>query len=316
MVRPAYITAITHDTAIFPWRDRTPYAGLPTVATIALILVIGHATGHGSAGAIAAGAALTVGFASFHATLASTLLTMTLLTLGMASGTLAGSLGAQHTWIVMLLALVAAVNFGLLSGLSDTAGFIGQQCAVFVVINSYFQYGVHYAVGRASMVLLGGSLVIALNAVTEAFQHRHTPSSARPPAPLHVRLETRLRELWDALGQQLHPSGATASYTVRLALTLLITTAIYRHYQIRNGYWLPMTAVLVLKPQWTGTLSRGIARLVGTLAGVAIALGLALVLPQLPENLWVVFALILVAPGAATRSSTSTTRHSRCASHW
>jgi uncharacterized membrane protein YccC len=33
-----------------------------------------------------------------------------------------------------------------------------------------------------------------------------------------------------------------------------------------------MTALLVLKPQWTATLSRGIARFLGTLAGAGVAL--------------------------------------------
>jgi len=57
------------------------------------------------------------------------------------------------------------------------------------------------------------------------------------------------------------------------------STALYRYYHVRNGYWIPMTALLVLKPQWGHTLSRGIARMLGTVAGAGIALVLARLLP-------------------------------------
>ena len=86
-------------------------------------------------------------------------------------------------------------------------------------------------------------------------------------------------------------SGDTASYTLRLAVTLLLSTAIYRHFHVRNGYWSPMTALLVLKPQWTATLSRGIARFLGTLAGAGVALVLA---HTVNYNTPVVFALVVV----------------------
>ena len=101
----------------------------------------------------------------------------------------------------------------------------------------------------------------------------------------------RLRELLGRLREELTLHGETAPYVGRLALALLISTAIYRCFRVRNGYWIPMTALLVLKPQWTGTLSRGIARMVGTVAGAGIALALARLLP-FPE--WVIPALVIV----------------------
>jgi uncharacterized membrane protein YccC len=78
---------------------------------------------------------------------------------------------------------------------------------------------------------------------------------------------------------------------VRLSIVLLTSTEIYRHFQVRNGYWIPMTALLVLKPQWANTLSRGIARMLGTVAGAGFALLLAYLLP-FPA--WVMPTLVLV----------------------
>jgi hypothetical protein len=266
------ILTISADTTNFPWAKRTPLSGMRAVIAIALALTIGQLSGHASAGAIAAGSAFTVGFAIFHEALASALLSMGLVTLGIASGTLIGSLGAQHDWLVMVIVVVAAVNYGVLSDLSPIAGWMGMQCATFVIVASYFPLGLHYAVGRTSMVLAGGALQML---VFTGFHFLRQPNIEAVSPPLTTRLNLRVGQLFEKLRGELHPSHETASYTLRMALTLLLCTAIYRHYQLRNGYWCPMTALLVLKPKWNDTLSRSIARLAGTLAGAAVALLLA-----------------------------------------
>jgi hypothetical protein len=280
---------ISEDTTVFPWSQRAPRRGLRATIAVALALLIGQLAGHTSAGAIAAGAAFTVGFAVFHEALASVLLSMGLLTLGIASGTLAGSLGAQHTWVVLLLVLLAAVNYGLVSNLGPTASWMGQQCAVFVIVASYFPLGIKYAVGRTEMVLAGGALQMLVFACLYLV-HQRTKVSA---APLSDRFLLRIRQLFANVRQEARPHGDTARYTLRLAITLLICTAIYRHFHVRNGYWSPMTAVLVLKPQWSNTLSRGIARLTGTVVGAAIAVLLARFVPI--DHAWIVVLVIVSA---------------------
>lgn len=253
---------LSPDTLLFPWANRTPRRGLLATVAIALAIVIGHSTGHASAGSIAAGAAFTVGFAVFHEAMASTLLSMAVVTAGIASATLAGSLGASHPILVLCLCVLAAVNYGLFSGLGPTSGWIGQQCAVFVIISSGFAHGRHYAVGRAGMVLLGGAMQMGVYAASKLLPRR--PRAATPDYTRQLR--TRSGQLWRALREELHWSAGTTSYVLRLAVVLLITTGIYERLPYGNGYWAPMTALLVLKPEWAGTLSRSIARLLGTLS--------------------------------------------------
>src|ERR1700761_9512617 len=108
---------ISEDTTVFPWAKRTPWPGAVAMIAVGTSLLIGSLTGHTGAGAIAAGAAFTVGFAVFHEALASTLLSMAMLTVGLASAALAGSLGAEWTSVVLLLVVVAAFNYGLLAAL-------------------------------------------------------------------------------------------------------------------------------------------------------------------------------------------------------
>ena len=50
----------------------------------------------------------------------------------------------------------------------------------------------------------------------------------------------------------------------------MVSTEIYRHFGFANGYWIPMTALLVLRPGLSDTASRAIARTIGTLAGAVL----------------------------------------------
>ncbi|MES1261572.1 MAG: FUSC family protein, partial [Acidobacteriota bacterium] len=54
-----------------------------------------------------------------------------------------------------------------------------------------------------------------------------------------------------------------------------------RHVSLDHGYWVPMTALLVLKPDFHQTLARVTMRIAGTLVGAALAtLIAALMRPQ------------------------------------
>ena len=287
----AGLSSVSEDTTLFPWNKSTPYPALESTIAVGVALILGELTGHESAGSIAAGAAFTVGFAVFHQALASTLLSMGLLTLGIASATLVGSLGAHWTPLVLLLCIVAAINYGVLASLGNTAGWIGQQCATFVIVSSYFTQGVHYAVGRASMVLVGGALQMAVYAAT-ALLHRHAGPNDPPAPPILRQMGTRAGQLTRDLSKQLNWSAESTGYVVCLTITLGLGTLLYRELHWRNGYWAPMTALLVLKPKWANTLSRGIARLTGTLVGAAVCALLAILGPAFPH--WIYFLLIIL----------------------
>lgn len=279
---------ISEDTVLFPWNKRTLHPALASTLPVAVSLILGEVTGHRSAGSIAAGAAFTVGFAIFHVALASTLLTMLILTLGIASATLAGSLAAQWTVLVLLLCVVAAVNYGLLAGLGTTSGWIGQQCGVFVIVSSYFAQGAHYALGRSGMVLLGGGLQMLTYALWDLLPRQQ---AAKPTPPLLRQLQTRVGQLWRSLREEAHWGTGTIAYTLKLLVTLGICTTIYRTLHWHNGYWAPMTALLVLRPKWANTLSRGIARLTGTVVGATIC---ALLTTFRPLHHWEYFVGVVL----------------------
>lgn len=60
-------------------------------------------------------------------------------------------------------------------------------------------------------------------------------------------------------------------HAIRLAAALLIAAVIYRTLPYPYGYWLPLTTGIILKVDFFSTLSRGIARVLGTVGGLIVA---------------------------------------------
>lgn len=59
--------------------------------------------------------------------------------------------------------------------------------------------------------------------------------------------------------------------SLRFAIVLAIAMALGRHFAADRGYWIPMTAAIVLKPDFQTTFVRGVARIAGTLVGAVVA---------------------------------------------
>jgi uncharacterized membrane protein YccC len=84
--------------------------------------------------------------------------------------------------------------------------------------------------------------------------------------------------------------------SLRFAIVLGIAMALARHFQADRGYWIPLTAAIVLKPDFQTTFVRGVGRIAGTLIGAVVAT-LALALVRGREALQV-GGILLAAAGA------------------
>jgi uncharacterized membrane protein YccC len=93
----------------------------------------------------------------------------------------------------------------------------------------------------------------------------------------------------------------TERYALRLAAALFLTVAIPKLWALHNGYWIPMTLLFVLKPNFQQTWERAVARVTGTLAGAGIATLIAALVHPGPATLavcvmvfaWLAYALRL-----------------------
>jgi hypothetical protein len=93
-------------------------------------------------------------------------------------------------------------------------------------------------------------------------------AAARVP-PLSVR--PAISDALTTVSANLTPRSAPFRHALRLAVTVGVGTALYRSLGLSRGYWIPMTALLVLKPEFSDTFSRGLARVAGTVAGALLA---------------------------------------------
>ena len=78
-------------------------------------------------------------------------------------------------------------------------------------------------------------------------------------------IRTRLNALPQSIPALSH--STTLGYSLRLVITISIATEIYHRLGLQSGYWIPMTALLVQKPDFLETLTRTSSRIAGTLLG-------------------------------------------------
>lgn len=84
----------------------------------------------------------------------------------------------------------------------------------------------------------------------------------RRPPPLTV---LRANLTWRSLPLQ---------HALRLGVTLGVAVAVYRVGGFGRGYWVPLTVVFVLRPDFATTFTRGAQRYVGTALGIVVATAL------------------------------------------
>jgi hypothetical protein len=87
-----------------------------------------------------------------------------------------------------------------------------------------------------------------------------------------------IRDGLHTLRANLTIQSTACRHALRLAVTLAIATGLYQVLALPRGYWAPLTAVIVLKPEFSETFSRGIARVLGTLFGAGAATVITIVL--------------------------------------
>lgn len=84
-------------------------------------------------------------------------------------------------------------------------------------------------------------------------------------------------------------------FPLRAALTLATAAALYKWLAKQNGYWLPMTALIVIRPGFQDAMQRGLARVAGTITGAAVA---TLIVHIAPPSPWIgVAGVVLFAWG-------------------
>lgn len=93
-------------------------------------------------------------------------------------------------------------------------------------------------------------------------------------------LKYQMRSWIATLRANLDPRSAFFRHAIRVAIWVALGDAIGRAINGRRAYWIPMTIAVVLKPDFSSTFSRGLLRLCGTFAGLALATVLYHIFPE------------------------------------
>lgn len=269
--RPAF--AYLADSYIYNWNLASFRTDWFFTLAVALCLAAGLAMHHPAAGMIAAGGAMTAGFGAKQSIDGTPLLPILFVSGGMAFSTFLGVVAGHRSWTLTLIATVFGFGYGMMSKRGAGYSWVGQQCVVTLLVASAFPASMKDAALRSLLICVGGLVQLIMSAVMlRAFRElgSHVFALAR-----YVRSEeTALRRTYlTAVLSLRHRQmrGSVLPYATRLAVVLAISTEIYRQLHFASGYWIPMTALLVLRPGIADTASRAIARTVGTLAGAVLS---------------------------------------------
>ncbi|MCA6094375.1 FUSC family protein [Streptomyces sp. SCA3-4] len=124
----------------------------------------------------------------------------------------------------------------------------------------------------------GLRLIVLLADVVESADER--VESTRPAAPGERRhlLRPSVPRLVPvglrALRREARWSSAIGRHAVRVTAVVSAGYALGNALPLGHGYWAPMTSVMVMRPDFAQTYSRGVARFAGTVVGVWLAGGL------------------------------------------
>lgn len=91
----------------------------------------------------------------------------------------------------------------------------------------------------------------------------------RPALPV-VRDLQWLREQMATLRANLDLRSEAFRHGVRVGAALVVGVGVSHFFEQGHRYWLPMTVMIVLKPDFSSTFTRGVSRVMGTLVGAGV----------------------------------------------
>ncbi len=111
--------------------------------------------------------------------------------------------------------------------------------------------------------------IAALTSVVESLTHER---EAAPVAPLP---EDPAASITEALRGSLDPDSAVLRHAIRVGLVASLSLLVTQALDLQRGYWATLTAVLLLQPYLPATITRGLQRVGGTVAGAVLATAIA-----------------------------------------
>ena len=138
---------------------------------------------------------------------------------------------------------------------------------------------IHALIGQLAAAVRNADWAGSRGELRASAAETRLPSALRGGAP------------WAILRASLTPRSVAFRHAVRMAVCLSATLALSRLLKLPHGYWLPMTAAIVLRADFAATFNFGLLRVLGTVLGLVLTTVLLYITPDQP---WAHLALMAV----------------------
>jgi hypothetical protein len=267
---------IWNDVTSMNWSEFQPFAALSCLPAIILLIACDLALGDMTAALAASSGALVVGFGAFQQDFRHPIVPMLLVCLGMSFSAGIGTLA--HASLPLDLTCVAlwGFGFGLMNVEGRGPGWLALQGSIALVIAAAFPATPVFAAWRALLVLAGG----AVQFVVVLTIHWLAPVRFLAPA---ANASVTVGSILSQVRAMIEGRAPGLAHAFTMALAATAGEVLYRVLEMPNGYWVPMTVLLILRPAARETAARALARLLGTLCGAGLlTLLIALLRPSIP----------------------------------
>jgi hypothetical protein len=243
--------------------NRGALACLPIIAAWIFIGVI-HRQESWATFAIAG--AMSAAFGAFQKLGESQAKAMALLLAGIAVAAWAGSVAGFLGWYYWaMLATICGLGFGALTTLGYGAWWMGLQWMIALVVYGSHAAGPLQAGQNALAVIAGGVSEILFLAVLGRSFAPWFPKQDQPPFASDESFRQSLEQI-----KNLNFKDDGGRYALRVAAGMAMATTLSHLWGLPNGYWTPMTVIILLKPDFRKASVRGISRVLGTLLGAGV----------------------------------------------
>ncbi len=264
---PAFKTANPSYFHPFHWREAALCA-----PAMPLLILVGIESGHPIEGATAAGAALAVGFGAARELKGRRWGAMIAAMVGMAIAAFAGCLLGQSLPLFVLVAGMAAAICAAFALYDEDLWWVILQIVIAYLIAGYYAGPLAAATDRGLVVLIGGAIQIGIvRLLASLFPAAAAPTIVREAGVRGAGIRQAGIRSPVAKSPPGTNSGLRGAHMIRAAICVMASLLVTDRLGLSNSYWAPMTALIVLKPRLRETHARGLARLVGTLAGCTVA---------------------------------------------
>ncbi|HEV7121984.1 MAG TPA: FUSC family protein [Rhodanobacter sp.] len=128
----------------------------------------------------------------------------------------------------------------------------------------------HALLGQLGAAVRNADWAGARGELRESAEEQHLPSTLRSTS------------IAATLRASLTPRSVAFRHAVRMAVCLSTAMALSRLLNLPHGYWLPMTAAIVLRADFAATFSFGLLRVLGTVLGLVVTTLLLYLSPDQP----------------------------------